>query len=235
LRKRALGYCATVAITVAFIWHLLFGAPLLAAAGTEAMDSAKGIATVPSTSEMPSQEDSPAHNNSHAVKTDLSVGHWRVGTDIPPGRYVISAVRGTGNTSSVKRDGRRGINEIFSAHLTTGLRVGTVTTDLEDNEIITIERLGTVSFVPAVSEMRTTISSGTWIVGIDVPAGTFSLSATRAGEQGTVSILTGEAVTHNEILGTIHGVGHTSMPLTLTDGQILSIHGLNRVELHERN
>jgi hypothetical protein len=225
-RKRVAGYCATMLIATALVWNLFGGARMSAVASvTNEAAASASVANETATS---------AHDNSLAVKTDLSSGHWRVGTDIPPGRYVISAVRGTGNISSLKRDGSRGINEIFSAYLTTGLRVGTVTTDLEVNEIITIEHLGNVSFVPAATGLRTTVSSGTWIVGIDIPAGSFTLTNARAGEQGAVSILTGDTVTRNEILGKIRGVGRDTLPLTLKDGQVLSIHGLNRVVLKER-
>lgn len=176
--------------------------------------------------------DLPAfRDNSKATKTVLGEGEWTVGEDIPHGRYIISALRGTGNISSVKKDGTRGINEIFTAALRTSLRVHTVTTDIEDGEVITIDQLGTVSFLPAPAIMSTTLSSGTWVTGFDVPAGSYTVTNANQGEQGTISLVVDGKVIKNEILGQVGGVGENSLPLDISEGQIVTIHGLNNVVL----
>lgn len=236
-RKRIVGYIATILIAFGFTWYLFVGSDL---AITHAQAVSASVEETSLTSRESRLEEAPAtstkdtdspvfRDNSRAVKTTLGEGIWTVGRDIPRGRYIISALRGTGNISSVKANGTRGVNEIFTAALRTSLRVHTVTTDLEEGEVITIEQLGTVSFLPAPASMTTALSSGTWITGFDVPAGSYVVTNANQGEQGTISIVVDGKVVKNEILGTVGGVGRDSLPLEISEGQTVTIHGLNNV------
>lgn len=235
-RKRVIGYIATLLIACGFTWYLFVGSNLnlmhtqtvSSAVAQTSTDNEESLAEA-----TPSKDaDLPAfRDNSKATKTVLGEGEWTVGEDIPHGRYIISVLRGTGNISSVKKDGTRGINEIFTAALRTSLRVHTVTTDIEDGEVITIDQLGTVSFLPAPAIMSTTLSSGTWVTGFDVPAGSYTVTNANQGEQGTISLVVDGKVIKNEILGQVGGVGENSLPLDISEGQIVTIHGLNNVVL----
>lgn len=231
-RKQLLGFIATLAIAISFCWYLFVGPHLLPFAPSGTVDTTAAAASS-TASETPASTSAESifRDNSHAIKTSLGEGVWTVGKDIPRGRYSISATQGTGNISSVKKNGIRGINEIFSANPYTGLRVHTVTTDIDDGEVITIEHLGNVAFIPASSGLTTTLSPGTWVVGFDVPAGTYTVTNANRGEQGTLSILVDNKIIKNTILGQVGGVGKNSLQLTISDGQTVLIHGLNKVVL----
>lgn len=227
-RKQIIGFLPSIAVVAVFIWYLFAG-------GSSWVSSHDDLAAVPpqvvAAAEQPAPSKAPFRDNSAAMKTALGEGKWTVGTDIPRGRYTITAAQGTGNIASIKANGTRGINEIFSASPYTGLRVKTVTTDIEEGEVITISHLGKVSFIPAPAEMRTTLSAGTWVAGFDVPAGEYTATAANPGEQGTLAIWVGGEAIKNEILGKSGGIGRRSIPLTISDGQTLVIHGLNKVVL----
>jgi hypothetical protein len=219
-RKQVVGFIATLVIVASFVWYLFLGNGV----AIQQTQNYSGTATGSSASVAASAQDSVGQtqrgadlkdsfrDNSHAVKTTLGEGEWTVGEDIPRGRYIITAAQGTGNISSIKANGDRGINEIFSANPHTGLRVRTVTTDLEKGEVITIQNLGKVAFIPAPTELTTTLSAGTWVTGFDVPAGTYTATAADSREQGTLSVWVDGKAIKNEIIGRIGDTGERSIP-----------------------
>ncbi|MCI1901953.1 MAG: hypothetical protein LKI93_04390 [Bifidobacteriaceae bacterium] len=222
-RKRFIGLTVTAVIVASFLWLLFLGHSQASALSSQPL-------TATSSSESTAET---FRSRTEPATASLGKGKWKVGSDLPPGRYTISVAHGTGNISSVKENGARGINEILSAHPSTGMRVKTVTTDLEEGEIVSIGHLDQVLFSPAPEVQTTTLTAGTWVVGFDVAAGQYRAFAKSRG-QGTLSILVGGVAIKNEILGAVGGTGRNSLPLTLVEGQTVSIHGLNTVVLEKR-
>lgn len=72
-------------------------------------------------------------SNKYTYKTQLSAGFWLVGRDIKPGRYVIRALKGSGNL--ISSDGDDNINEILGTSSSDD-QVTKVTADLIDGEVI---------------------------------------------------------------------------------------------------
>lgn len=71
--------------------------------------------------------------NKYNYKTRLGAGFWLVGRDIKPGRYVIRALKGSGNL--ISSDGDDNLNEILGTSPSDD-QVTKVTADLIDGEVI---------------------------------------------------------------------------------------------------
>lgn len=72
-------------------------------------------------------------SDKYTFKNQLSAGFWLVGRDIKPGRYVIRAVKGSGNLMS--DGGDDDLNEILGTTASDG-QVTKVTADLVKGEVI---------------------------------------------------------------------------------------------------
>jgi hypothetical protein len=170
----------------------------------------------------------PTRDNAGARLTTLGSGTFTVGTDIPPGRYVITAAAGeTGNISASTDDDPVAIDEVLGT--ADGLGVASVTTDLVKNEIVKIADLAHVTFTPATTELRTTLSAGEWEVGLDIAPGRYVVTP-GSGQSGNFVVYdtTGFPDT-DEVLGTADGLGVPTVTVTLKSGDTIDISGLSIV------
>ena len=156
--------------------------------------------------------------------TDIAVlfsGTFTVGQDILPGRYVITA-DSSGNFVIRTADGRLWVNEILNDG-TGALGVPSVTVDIGLDYEIEIRGINNVTFAPAINELSTLLTTGRWVVGVHIPAGTFDARPTIDGDSGNFVIHNADGrLAVNEIL-------RDRVRVNLHNGQTINIAGLTSV------
>lgn len=168
-----------------------------------------------------------------AEATELFTGEFTVGTDIKPGRYVITCDSGSGNLF-VYNGQMPYINEILSNSLedSMGLGVTKIEVDLSEGQTIQISGLNNVIFSPATIEQKTSLSSGYHIVGRDVPAGDYIATAPNGSGNFFVYSKNGMPKV-NEILGKDDfGLAVEKVKFSVQEGDLIQISSLENVELN---
>lgn len=165
------------------------------------------IATAP-------QSEVIAHAKATAVT--LGSGSYKVGDEIKPGRYVITAQSGSGNLS-----GSNGLNVILGDSADDDLgQITSYTMDLKKNAKVKIDGIEAVDFKPvAKRSYSTNLSAGQWVVGKDIKPGRYVIKAVQGN--GNLSTKDGEV---NEIMGVTSDddLGQvTKTTQTLHRGQVL--------------
>jgi hypothetical protein len=196
---------------------------------TPAPSSAAATSEAPApTTAVTSSAALPPRDNSSAQPATLGAGQYSVGTDVQPGRYVIAGPAGESGNLQVDREGEilPWVNEILGDPSVIG--VPSVTTDLKAGDTIQISGLSQVTFTPAQTALSNQLSTGRWIVGLDIAAGRYTATP-PTGESGNLIVQSeGDLFPAvNEILGGSLGV--PSYTVTLTDGQEIEISALSSV------
>lgn len=173
-------------------------------------------------------DDALTRDNTSAVLTTLNTGTFKVGTDIPAGRYVITG-DGSGNLVITSEDGLPYVNEILGGE---EIGVDHVTTDIREGDTIEISLMNNAIFTPAETTIQTdTLTTGNWIVGIDIPSGRYDISST--GGSGNLFVYDENGWPEvNEILGGELGVDKVTV--FLENSFTVSIGGLKEIKLVER-
>jgi len=179
-----------------------------------------------------------SRDNSSAELTTLFTGTFFVGQDIPEGRYVITG-KGQGNFF-VSRSGElmHVVNEILddgSSVFTIG--VPSITVDLIDGDEIEISGINEVVFTPALTELSTVLTAGHWVVGLDIPAGTYDATPTKDDESGNFFVYTSgrmfpevnEILSGKDSASADMGLGVEKIRVNLKDGQLIHISGISSV------
>ena len=161
-------------------------------------------------------------DNSSAKLTTLSTGNYTVGKEIPAGRYVMTPEGGSGNFV-VENGGIPVVNEILGDSSMGG--VPSVTATLKNGEQIQISGIPNVKFTPATTELKTTLTTGEWVVGEDIKAGRYKITPTSGS--GNFVVENGGIPVVNEILGDSSMGGVPSITATLTNGEVIEISGLH--------
>lgn len=173
----------------------------------------------------PPENNELTRDNSTAVLTELNTGSFIVGTDIPSGRYVISG-DGNGNLFIYDEKGMPYVNEILGGG---ELGVDTVTTDIAEKDKIEISGINKVTFTPAEAKLfEDTLTTGSWVVGIDFPAGRYDVSS----EDGNGNFFVydkSEFPVVNEILGG-GDIGVEKVTVNLENGYKITISGMKSVK-----
>ncbi|MCL2401966.1 MAG: copper amine oxidase N-terminal domain-containing protein [Oscillospiraceae bacterium] len=148
----------------------------------------------------------------------LHTGTFTVGQDIPAGRYVIT-VEGSGNFIVHNADERLHVNEVL------GRGVASVTADFGNGYQIRISGIERVIFTPAVRMLSTTLTTGHWVVGQDIPAGIYD-AIPATGESGNFIVHQANGrLAYNEILGS----RVEKLRVNLQNGQTIRISSLSSV------
>lgn len=175
----------------------------------------------------PKPSAAPTRNNSSAKRTVLGAGSFTVGTDVPPGRYVISAAKGeSGNLVGATKSDPAAINDVLGD--TLGFGVPSVTADLTKGETITLSNLAHVTFAPAVTKLRTSLTTGDWQVGLDIKPGRY-VATPGHGETGNFVVYEHGFPAVNEVLGGSGGLGVPNVTVTLKGGEEIDISGIATV------
>lgn len=170
-----------------------------------------------------------SRDSSSAVATTLGAGTFYVGTDLQPGRYVITPGSGqTGNLYARTDRDPLAINEILGVAM--GLGVPSVTADLIDGERIQISGLSKVVFTPAETTLRTTLSTGDWIAGLDIEPGRYIATPEGKGMGNFVVYNGGLFPKVNEILDSSAEFGVPNVTLELERGDVIRISGIAEVK-----
>lgn len=159
---------------------------------------------------------------------ELFSGTWTVGEDIPAGRYEITAGEGESGNIFIG-EGVKKINEILGTS-EFGLGISKITVDLIDGDPIEIKGLNTVIFTPIKSELLTTLSTGKWVVGLDIEPGKYIVT-TDEEESGNFFVDNDEGKSKvNEILGSnSFGLGVDKIQVKLDEGDLIRISSLENV------
>lgn len=164
-------------------------------------------------------------NNSMAKKTILGSGTFTCGVDIPPGRYVIRAKENSGNFT-ITDNSNLIVNSILDPTGQNGVQ--TLTVSIIKGEKINIDGMNAVIFTPASTNERDTLTAGTWIVGVDIAPGRYV--ATPVNGSGNFVVYNSSGIAVNTILDSTGQNGEENYTLNLTNGEVISISGLNEVK-----
>ncbi|MCB5367022.1 hypothetical protein [Collinsella aerofaciens] len=177
----------------------------------------------------------------------LGAGKFKVGEDIPAGKYVVSTQAQSGNFVVYDNLGLAEVNEILGTD--TGFAVNNVTVDLKKGQTIEISGINSVLFTPkeGVSANKTsqqteksatapnktnsspvTLGAGKFKVGEDIPAGKYVVSTQAQSGNFVVYDSLGLAEV-NEILGTDSSLAVNNLTVDLKKGQTIEISGINSV------
>ncbi|TCT15415.1 hypothetical protein EDC18_103120 [Natranaerovirga pectinivora] len=109
-------------------------------------------------------------DNSQAKEMSLSEGEgYIVGVAIPAGRYEIT---GDGIGTFTIIDTSFGL-AVFDETFDDMEGIESITTDLEEGNEIRITGLSKVNFIPIETYIRSELTTGTWIVGLDIEKGDY--------------------------------------------------------------
>ncbi|WLV24592.1 Ig-like domain-containing protein [Aciduricibacillus chroicocephali] len=162
----------------------------------------------------------------------LTTGKWKVGRDIPAGRYRITTNDEMGNLFITTKSYDRDVNEV----LTDGEQdfgVSVVTTDIKNGDIIEILDLESVQFQKVAHKKSNTLHSGYWTVGKDISPGRYRVSTTD--DSGNLFVSRGDYLIINEILGNnSDGFGVSSITTTLKTGDKIAIAGMDTVRFTKK-
>jgi hypothetical protein len=174
-------------------------------------------------------------DNSSSKATTLGAGTFTVGKDVQPGRYVITAVSGSGNFTVTNPDGSLWVNEILGNTGMSGMGVPSITSDLGEGDLIEISGISQVNFTPATTKKSTTLTTGDWVVGVDIPAGSYVATPADASTSGNFQVLTSDGtIATNEILGDAGGFGVSNVTVNLSQGDVILISSIPTVNFKAR-
>lgn len=172
-------------------------------------------------------EEERFRENSAAVLTTLNTGKYKVGTDLPEGRYRITG-DGSGNFFVYDTNDVPYVNEILGGG---GFGVESVTTNLKTGETIEISGINKATFTPAETTLyKDTLTTGNWIVGLDVPEGRYDITGEGGGSGNLFVHNTTGWIEVNEILGGGE-FGVEKVTVELKKGYSITISGMNRAKL----
>lgn len=166
--------------------------------------------------------------------TDLSTGTFVGGKDVKKGLYEVTPVDGQGNFTIKSSNGNLKTNEVLGKSQDMG--VSQVRVKIEDNDEIQLQGIRKVHFEPVTTEFQTSVietkmHSGEWIVGEDIVAGRYKVTAPSGS--GNFVIFNNNMPVTNEILGGQYGVKEVSV--NLKDKEKIEIASLNEVKFEPIN
>jgi hypothetical protein len=164
----------------------------------------------------------------------IGAGTFTGGKDVAVGLYDVTTVPGASGNFMVS--GANSYNEILGADSIGG--VSQIRVKIGDGDKIEISGLNEVTFTPVTAayvtdHAATTLYAGTFIVGQDVVAGRYTVTPAK-GESG--NFMVSGANSYNEILGDSTFPGRvSSLTVNLSEGDVISISGMNQVTFTPSN
>ena len=238
-----LGTVAIVLNIIFMILGLLFAILIIAASSTvvEEIDSLETNSSAMSSeiaqdtngnssgNESSGEDADITSRSTTGVLTTIGAGSFLGGSDVEIGLYDVTGA--VGESGNFIISGLDGYNEILGG----SFGVQKVRAQIEDGDEINISGLSAVTFTPVDDDFVTDyaaidIYSGTFVVGQDVAAGRY-VATPGVGESG--NFITDGLLGYNEILGGDFGV--PELTVSLEDGDVISISGLDTVTLTPTN
>jgi hypothetical protein len=163
----------------------------------------------------------------------LGAGTFTAGKEVALGLYDVTTVPGQSGNFIVS--GTDSYNEILGVAEDQG--VPKVRVRLSDGDYIQISSLSKVIFTPVVAAFVTfygaaSLYAGTFTVGEDIAAGRYVAQA-AAGQSG--NFIVSGTDSYNEILGSSEAGGVPNVTVTLTNGDVVELSGLSRVNFTPTN
>lgn len=180
------------------------------------------------TQQQSSPPEQPNARNVTGTATTLGAGSFSGGKDVADGLYDVTAAGGYGNFMVSGQDYS---NDILGTN-EFGSGVSKVRVHISDGDSIQMSGLKQVTFTPVTAPLATSsptvtnLYAGTFVVGPDIAAGRYVATASAGGSgnfivEGTDS--------YNGILGGDYGT--PNITVTLTDGDTITISGLDQVTM----
>jgi len=178
----------------------------------------------PNTATPPPQPPQPPQQPAPPTYT-LHTGTFTVGEDLPAGRFVVTS-QGSGNFFVRNTEGRLVVNEILNNAGGPGRHgVVNVTTDFGVGYQIEIRGMARAIFTPVTRTLSHTLTTGHWVVGVDIPAGRFDATPAINDSGNFIVHHANGRLAYNEILGS-----RTPMlRVNLQEGQTIRISSLSSV------
>ena len=172
------------------------------------------------------------------VEVELFTGEWIVGEDINPGRYSVTCSEDQSGNFFVYKDKSTespDVNFILENN-GFGMGVTSATMDLYEGNVIELKGLDGVMFKPVESSFTKELTTGNWVVGVDVEEGKY-IATTSEDTSGNVFVYNpGEYPDgypeFNEVLGNgENNIGTEKAQMKLTKGQVIVISGIEKLYL----
>ena len=100
-------------------------------------------------------------------------------------------------------------------------------------ETVKLPGISEVFFEPADTRLSATLTTGTWVVGLDIPAGTYNAVSRHRSESGNFIIHNdaGWPVVNEILMGadSDFGFGVESVRVNLQDGWVITVSGMTAV------
>ncbi len=166
----------------------------------------------------------PAVRQVKGTATTLGAGTFSGGKDVPVGLYDVTAPAQSGNFIV---SGTDSYDEIFGQGITK------VRAQISGGDKIELSGLSSVTFTPVSTPFITThtpitLYAGTFTVGQDIGAGSY-VATTTSGSSGNFIVSGSNSV--DEILGQNSAGGVPSVTTDLSDGDVITISGLESVTM----
>ena len=172
--------------------------------------------------------EAPTEGSDHVdtAHTVSEVDGLVVGEDLAAGRYVITSV-GSGHLI-INSGSEQIINEMVGSD---GGGVPSVTVSLEAGDIVTMRDAEDVVFTPTTSQLLTTLTTGIWLVGVDIEAGTFYATTENSTGNLVVRSPLGRLQANAVISSQEDGRSAETARVVLEDGDVIAvINGLTHVD-----
>lgn len=154
----------------------------------------------------------------------LRVGAYTAGVDIKPGRYLVTAAGGFGSFV-VYEPGTKlpEISEVLGFFCETA-HVPSIAVTLADKQELVIggSSLQGAVFTPLATKLLTELTTGVWVVGLDIRPGTYLVSS-KNGLAGSVTVFEEDLPVARALLGKGGPKFSESETLTLQEGQMIRI------------
>lgn len=166
----------------------------------------------------------------------LNEGIHDVGSDITPGRYIITAETGYGNIFIKDEEDRSVSGEtLASAADSREDWPSQLVSFLDDGYSIEITGLDTVTFTPYETAAVSELFSGLWVVGEDFPAGVYDVSLEDTDIYGSLEVYSNpDMIKSRHSLGSREYGGMTEFTMSFEDGDIVELRYIPKITLSER-
>lgn len=179
-----------------------------------------------------------SHLMNKGQETSLDEGVHRVGKDVEPGRYKITADEGAGTGGIYINDEED--SSFFSATLTEGTTsradsIIEMVTFLDEDYEIEVTGIESVTLTPYETQDVTTLVTGQWIAGEDFPAGVYDISTTFDETVGDIMVtqVKGMSKSRHSIGNEEYG-GMTDFTMSFVDDDFVELEYVPEVTLSKR-
>lgn len=166
----------------------------------------------------------------------LDEGIHEAGSDITPGRYIITSDTGYGNVFIKDEEDYSVVGETLAgATESREDRPSQLVSFIDDGYSIEITGLDSAIFTPYETVAVSEISSGLWVVGEDFPAGVYDISLDDTDVYGSLEVYSHpEMIKSRHSLGSAEYGGMTEFTMSFEDGDIVELRYIPKVTLTER-